>query len=149
LDDKKVNVSDKGLTLLKIAESLSLTPYPDAGGYSIGWGHFIKPTEAYLMQGINLATADALLTADVAWAVKAVNRYVTQALIQNQFDALVSLVYNIGETAFRKSTLLKLLNQGKLIACANEFGKWIHSQGIVDPVLVRRRAAEKLLFQTA
>ena len=142
-------VSTKGLALLKIAESLSLMPYHDAGGYSIGWGHFIKPDESYLMKGINLATADALLAGDVAWAVKAINRYVTQALIQNQFDALVSLVYNIGETAFRKSTLLKYLNQGKMIQCANEFGKWIYSEGIVSPVLKKRRAAEKLLFQTA
>jgi lysozyme len=98
---------------------------------------------------ITPAKAEALLYLDVEWAVKAVNRYVTLALRQNQFDALVSIVFNIGETAFRKSTLVRLLNEGKLIAAAAQFDRWKYSEGKVSKVLVARRAAEKTLFQTA
>lgn len=144
----EMNVSPKGLDLLKIAESMSLTPYRDAGGYSIGWGHFIEPNEGYLMKGINLRTASALLMADVSWVVAAINRYVQTALSQNQFDALTSLVYNIGETHFRHSHLLGFLNEGNLLAAANEFGKWDHANGVVSAVLTKRRAAEKALFQS-
>jgi lysozyme len=148
-----LTLSPKGLALLKTAEGLSLKPYKDAGGFSIGYGHFIKPEESGvggLMAGvITPAKAEALLYHDVEWAVKAVNRYVTLALRQNQFDALVSIVFNIGETAFRKSTLVRLLNEGKLIAAAAQFDRWKYSEGKVSKVLVARRAAEKTLFQTA
>lgn len=147
-----LRLSANGLALLKLEEGLpggkpALKPYPDAGGYSIGYGHFILPNEQYLMTGIQETTAETLLRADLAWASRAVNRYVTCSLTQNQFDALVSFVYNIGETAFRKSSLLKYLNQGRLIACAAEFPKWRHSQGVVSVPLVNRRAREKALFE--
>jgi lysozyme len=142
-------LSANGLSLLKSEEGLSLSPYRDASGYSIGYGHFIKPDETVLMTGIDPAKAEALLRADVAWAVRAVNKYVCVALSQNQFDALVDFVYNVGEGAFRKSTLLRMLNAGKLDAAAAEFGKWNHSDGAVNVALTARRAAEKALFQTA
>jgi lysozyme len=143
-----MNLSANGLDLLKREEGLLLKPYKDAGGYSIGYGHFIKPDEAALMQGIDQAKAEALLLSDIAWAVKAVNRYVTYSITQNQFDALVDFVYNEGETAFRKSLLLRLLNEGSLQAAADQFLRWKYSQGIVSQALVKRRAAEKTLFQT-
>jgi lysozyme len=144
-----VNLSAAGIAILKSEEGLSLKPYRDAGGYSIGYGHFIKPDESEFMVGIDQARADTLLIADVAWAVKAVNRYVTIALTQNQFDALVDFTYNVGETAFRRSTLLTLLNAGKLDAAADQFGRWNHANGVVNVALTARRAKEKALFQTA
>lgn len=92
-------LSANGLALLKKAEALpggkpALKPYRDAGGWSIGYGHFIKPEESGvggLMGGIDEAKAEALLVSDAGWATKAVNRYVTYTIMQNQFDALVSL----------------------------------------------------------
>lgn len=151
------SLSASGLALLKKAEALpggkpALKPYRDAGGWSIGYGHFIKPEESGvggLMSGIDEAKADALLVFDAAWATKAVNRYVTAPITKNQFDALVDFVYNEGETAFRKSTLLRLLNAGDLAAAAAEFPKWKYAQGKVSDALVARRAAERALFQTA
>lgn len=76
----------------------------------------------------------------------AVEKAVTATLSQNAFDACVSLTYNIGPEAFRKSTLVKLLNQGKYNQAAAQFARWNKAGGKVWPGLVRRRAAEAALF---
>ena len=67
-------------------------------------------------------------------------------LSQSQFDALVSLVFNIGGGAFRKSTLLQKLNAGDYAGASNEFMRWIKAKGRVLGGLVTRRAAERALF---
>jgi lysozyme len=67
-------------------------------------------------------------------------------LTQNQFDALVSFVFNLGVGNFRTSTLLKKLNAGDNDGAAQEFGRWIHAGGKALPGLVRRREAERALF---
>ena len=67
-------------------------------------------------------------------------------LTQNQFDALVSLTYNIGANAFTNSTLLKKLNTGDYKAAAHQFEVWINAGGQRMQGLVNRRAIEKLLF---
>jgi len=68
-------------------------------------------------------------------------------LKQHQFDALVSFAYNVGGGNLRSSTLLRKLNAGDYDGAALEFHKWNRSNGKVLPGLVRRRAAEALLFQ--
>lgn len=86
----------------------------------------------------------------------AIERMVTVPLNQNQFDALVSLVYNIGEGSphdpekkgFYWSTLRKLLNQGKYEAAAGQFSRYKYSGGVVYGGLVTRRAKEAALFMT-
>lgn len=75
-----------------------------------------------------------------------VNNDVTVPLTQNQFDALVSLCFNIGVTAFRDSTLLNLLNAGDYNGAAAQFSVWININGAVSQGLVNRRNAEKDLF---
>lgn len=77
-----------------------------------------------------------------------VNRVVNVPLTQNQFDALVSLAYNIGPHAFEASTLLKKLNVGDYYAAAEQFLRWDKSKGQILKGLVKRRAAEKKLFLT-
>ncbi|KQD16250.1 lysozyme [Acinetobacter baumannii] len=67
-------------------------------------------------------------------------------LTQNQFDALVSLAYNIGSGAFKGSTLLKLLNKGDYKGAADQFLVWNKAGGKVMKGLVRRREAERALF---
>ena len=70
------------------------------------------------------------------------------AINQNQFDALVSLCFNIGAGNFRSSTLLRVLNAGNLMAAADQFLVWDKVAGQVSDGLVRRRAAERALFVT-
>ena len=76
-----------------------------------------------------------------------VSHCVLVSLTQHQFDALVSLVYNIGIKAFVNSTLLQYLNAGNTQAAADEFGHWVYSNGEELAGLVTRRAAESKFFK--
>ena len=91
-------------------EGFSATPYPDHKGYSVGFGHLIKAGET--LDTVTREQAEGLLLGDVAWAEQAVRTAVHVDLDQNEFDALVSLAYNIGAGAFKNSTLVKKLNSG-------------------------------------
>lgn len=128
-------------------EGLRLNAYPDAGGYSIGYGHYLgtSPNPATCTQ----EQATAWLADDAQNAANAVNKFVTVPLTQNQFDALVSFAYNVGVDAFRKSTLVKKLNLGDTHSAAAEFNRWIYSQGKIVVALMDRRAAESALFSGA
>ena len=90
--------------------------------------------------------AEAWFLEDVAWAEDCVNRSVTGVLTQNEFDACVSLCFNIGCRAFSGSTLVKLLNGHNFDAAALEFVKWNKQAGHVLAGLTRRREAEAELF---
>ena len=89
-----------------------------------------------------------MLKTDCLIAEKTVNDRVCQPLNQNQFDALVSLVFNIGSGAFLHSTLLKKLNAGDFISAAPEFLRWDKSANHTLPGLTARRRAEHDLFLT-
>ncbi len=80
--------------------------------------------------------------------VKAVNNAVTVPLNQDQFDALVSFTFNLGEGNLKSSTLLKKVNAGDFAGAAQEFQRWNKAGGKVLPGLTRRRACEALLFQS-
>ena len=75
-----------------------------------------------------------------------VNNLVKVPLTQNQFDALVSLTYNIGSGNFASSTLLKKLNAKDYQGAADQFPRWNKAKGKVLNGLTRRRAAERALF---
>ena len=110
---------------------------------TIGWGH----THTVKMGDvITEEKAQELFERDIAWAVAAVNREVNMGLTQNQFDALVSFVFNVGESAFGRSTLLRKLNAGDYEGAAREFPRWNKQAGIVLKGLTRRRAHEMELF---
>lgn len=94
------------------------------------------------------AQCDARFRLDLERFEMAIDRLVKVRLNQNQFDALVSLAFNIGSTNLANSTLLRLLNAADYNRAANEFGRWIHAGGAVLPGLIRRRAAERDLFLT-
>ena len=83
---------------------------------------------------------------DMTYAAQAVDRLVKVPLTQNQFDALVSFVFNIGDGAFAASTLLRYLNKGRYQEAAVEFMRWIHAGGKRLDGLIRRRRAEQELF---
>jgi lysozyme len=135
-----------GLTFTEKEEGCSLMPYQDSVGvWTEGYGH----TGADVVPGIAItqAQADTLLAQDIQAAVDAVNRLVDIQLTQEEFDALVDFVYNLGIGAFAESTLLKLVNKSDFVQAADEFEKWDHAGGVVLAGLMQRRLAEREMFQ--
>lgn len=141
-----MNISDAGLQIIRNFEGFSPNPYKDAGGWSIGYGHYMgaKPT----MQSVTKDQAENLLVSDTGKAVNAITKFVKVPLTQNQFDALVSFTYNVGVGAFLGSTLLTLLNRGDYTGASAQFSRWNKSQGKVNATLTARRASEQTLFNT-
>lgn len=140
------SLSAAGRARLEGFEGFSATPYPDHKGNSIGFGHLIKPGEnlTYLTR----EQAGEILSSDVAWAEAAVRSSIKVALSQGQFDALVSFCFNVGEGAFKRSTLVRKINANDPTAAA-EFDRWIHASGKVLSALVDRRAAERSAFESS
>jgi lysozyme len=136
--------SREGLHLTEQFEGCRLQAYQDIKGvWTIGYGH---TRGVYLGQTITQAQAEAFLLEDVQVAVAAVNCLVTVQLTQHEFDALVDFVFNIGETAFATSTLLRRLNVRNFAAAAGEFERWDMCGGQHVAGLLRRRLAEKAEF---
>lgn len=121
---------------------------PD-GTWTVGYGHTRTAREG---ADITEADADGLLIYDLAAVVRAINEWVFSPLTQNQFDALVAFVFNIGLPNFRRSSVLRRLNEGQHLqaACAMEMWRTADFEGerIVIDALVRRRSAEMALFLT-
>lgn len=143
-----MQTSQRGVDLIKSFEGLSLTAYPDPGTggapWTIGYGHTkgVKPG-----MKITAAWAEELLRDDLAEFEAAVNGLVKVRLCQHQFDALVSLAFNIDARAFSDSTLLRLLNSGMYDDAALQFQRWNKAGGRVLAGLTRRRMAERKLFE--
>lgn len=138
-------LSPQGVAVLAELEGFSATPYADYKGQSIGYGHLIQPGED--LRYVTPAQAQELLLSDVSWAEAAVRSAVTLDLNQPQFDALVLLAYNIGAGAFRRSTLVRMLNAGDVAGAAAQFPRWNMAGGQVLPALVARRERERSLFE--
>ena len=146
-----MKISNKGLELIKTFEGLSLKPYLDAVNIpTIGFGNtFYENMKKVTLQDetITEERADSLFNFLVTTNfVNVVNRLVIVDINQNQFDALVSFVYNLGSGNFEKSTLLKKVNQEDFIGASLEFEKWNRASGKVLNGLTKRRLAEKELF---
>jgi lysozyme len=142
-----MKTSKRGLSLIRHFEGFSPVPYCcPAGKLTIGYGHVIVAGEEFQASGISQKIAENILKQDVSMLEEAMAKFITANLSQNQFDALTSFIYNIGIKAFEKSTLLRLLNEGKSEEAAAEFFKWIYAGKVAQTGLIRRRAAEKQLF---
>ena len=142
-----MNISQTGIDLIKQFEGCKLEAYQcSAGVWTIGYGH----TGSDVTKGrkITLTEAESLLKQDLIVHCNNVSKLVKVSLNQNQFDALVSFIYNIGINAFKNSTMLKYLNKGEFYAAAKEFDRWIYAGGKVSEGLKNRRTAEKTLFLT-
>ena len=147
------HLSNRGAQFIGRFEGFRANLYNDAAGHcTIGYGHLVhrgacngsEPPE--FTRGISEEDAGKLLRKDAQSAADAVHRMVKVPLNQQQFDALVSFVYNLGAGAFQTSTLLKDINAGNFGAVPGELGKWTHAGGRVLPGLVTRRQAEGRLF---
>ena len=142
-----MKLSDAGLALIQSFEGLRLTAYPDPGTggepYPIGYGHTggVKPG-----QTCTPAQARAWFAQDTQAAVCGVAGAIKVPVTQNQFDACVSLAYNVGLGDFRASTLLKLLNQSRYTEAADQFPRWNRAAGKVMQGLINRRAKERAYF---
>jgi lysozyme len=143
-----VNISEKGKSLIKSFESLELKAYKcSANVWTIGYGHTknVKQDDV-----ITEAQADCYLMQDLYETEKAINKLVRVPLSQNQYDALCSLVFNIGSYAFSKSTLLAKLNVGDYVGASEQFRGWNKitqsNKKIISAGLVRRRQTEEDLF---
>jgi len=156
-----MQVGQNGKNLFKEWEGLVLREYPDSGGApTIGIGHLLTQSERtsgkIVIGGQALDYRDGLteqqcwdlLDQDLDVAERAVNAAVTVALNQNQFDALVSFTFNVGEGAFRGSTLLKLLNQGQYSEVPAQLRRWVRDNGQIVQGLVNRREKEIVLWNT-
>ncbi len=139
--------SGKGLTLTEQFEGCKLTAYQDqAGVWTIGYGHTGPDVARGLT--ITLEEAAALLEKDVRTAAAYVNDVVAVRLIQEEFDALVDFVFNLGRGTFERSTLLRELNAGNFAGAAAQFELWDRAGGAVVAGLLRRRQAEAALFKS-
>lgn len=141
-----MKTSDKGIDLIKKYEGLRLNAYLDAVGvWTIGYGHTlnVKSTDV-----IDKAQAEYFLRQDVEFAEKEVNKH-NLNINQNQFDALVSFVFNLGVGNFARSTLLrKIKSNANDPTIRKEFERWIYAGGKVLNGLVRRRKEEANLYFT-
>lgn len=144
------HINAAGLAMLKDFEGLRLTVYNDSAGKpTIGYGHLIKPGEDFTA-GITEEYAEEMLRQDLHYAETAVSRFIRTGLTDNQFAALVSLVFNTGNAPLL-GTLGRKLNQivePDYAGAADEFLRWDHAGGEVVPGLTRRRKAERELFLT-
>lgn len=140
-------VSPAGIALIRRFEGLRLEAYRDAAGiWTVGYGHTGPDVHEGMV--ITPAEAERLLAVDLQRFEAAVERSVVRPATQGQFDAMVSLCYNIGPNAFQQSTVLRRFNAGNDHGAAEAFILWVRARGTILEGLVRRRAAEIVRFLT-
>lgn len=140
-----MKISENGINLIKSFEGCCLDAYKcPSGVLTIGYGH----TGSDVKTGLKITSqqAEELLKKDLEYFENKINNLLCVQLNQNQYDAIVSFVFNIGVGAFSESTMLKFLNSGCISLAAEQFDRWIYSGGIKLNGLVKRRKAEKELF---
>ena len=140
-----MNISQEGLSLIKKFEGCEYNAYKCAAGvWTIGYGHTAGVKEGDL---VTQQEADKILEEDMKEYEGYINDYVTVDLNQNQFDSLVSWVFNLGPNNLKSSSMLKVLNNGAYEDVPAQIKRWNKASGKVLEGLIRRREAEALLFE--
>ena len=141
-----MKTGEAGIKLIKGFEGLRLHPYQPVPGdkWTIGYGHTVGVSRG---QFITVEEAHEFLRQDLRVYESCVSKYVKVALNQNQFDALVSFVFNVGCDAFYRSTMLRMLNLKQYWVCC-QFMRWNKFRGKELKGLTRRRKSEADLFKT-
>lgn len=145
LRPKRPRFNRRGVNLIAEFEGFRSCPYRDVVGvWTIGYGTTgnVGPHSPCITE----AVAKNWLRRDAREFGREIRRLVRVRLSNNEYSALVSFAYNVGAGAFASSTLLRLLNEGKRQAAADQFGQWVYAGGQVYQGLVRRREAERELF---
>ena len=139
-----MKLGERGTEILKYFEGCKLTAYQDSVGvWTIGYGH---TKGVYDGMTITQDQAEQMLLSELEEYEGYIENMVTVPLTQNQFDALVVWIYNLGPTNFKNSTLLKELNAGNYNAAGQEITRWNKAGGKVLAGLVKRREAAAELF---
>lgn len=149
-----MNISAQGLDLLIQREALSKKTYRDSKGLlTIGVGHLltkkelrsglisIKDVQVSWPNGLTFQQCLDLYRQDLIRFERAVNQHVSVEISQHQYDALVSFAFNVGTTAFKRSTLVRTLNQHDYHRATREFARWR-----IPPTIISRRAGEQAQF---
>lgn len=145
---RNMQLSKVGLKLIKAYEGYRpVDRYLVNGHHVVGYGHMIEGDDSLVL---TRKEAEELLRRDLEPYEDMVNETVHAPLSQSQYDALVSLAFNIGPRAFTDSDTLRALNNGRPLDAASGFDVWrkstINGKTYVVDALMRRRAAEKALF---
>lgn len=143
-----MRTSPAGVLAIEQFEGCVLHTYRcPAGVCTIGCGH----TGPEVVPGLTWTRAQAqdALQKDLARFERAVDEAVTQPLTQGQFDAMVSLAFNIGADAFARSSLVKAFNAGNVKGAGQQFVVWHKVAGAPSAALLQRRASELWTFARA
>jgi lysozyme len=145
IEENIMAIAKSTLSFITKEEGLRNKAYKDSKGLlTIGVGHLIKADEKHLLTAtLTDEQVEELLQSDLRWCQDAVDNHVKVPLTQNQYDALYSLCFNIGETNFRKSTVLRKVNENDLKGAADAILMWNK-----PAVLQKRRERERALFLT-
>ena len=146
-----MRLSEAGIKFIQTWEGLKLKAYRDSKGLpTIGIGTTRYPDGTKVQMGDSCTEAQAYewFRFDIARFEAVVNRVIKIPLKQNQFDALVSLVYNIGETNFTKGTVDDKLNANQIDAALATWLTYVYSGGRKITGLANRRIAEVKLFKS-
>ena len=139
-----LNIGQRGIEIIKHFEGCELEAYKcPAGVWTIGYGHIKGVSEG---MSITQEQAEQMLLDELKEYENYINELVVVDLSQNQFDALVSWVYNLGPANLKSSTLLKVLNSGDYAGVPEQIERWNKAGGKVLEGLIRRRLAESSLF---
>jgi lysozyme len=150
-----MTASENGIKIIKQFEGLRLNAYKDPGSktglpITIGYGSTMYKSGAKIQLGDTITKEQALEL--LLWEIEtktSVLRGMNLKLNQNQFDAVTSLVYNIGMGNFNTSTLLKRIRYNPNDPdIRNQFGRWIYNDGKIMDALVKRRKLEADLYFT-
>jgi lysozyme len=144
--------SANGRGFIEQEEGVVLHLYKDSAGlWTIGAGHLVRPGECF-GAGLTRIQADDLLSKDLAKVEACVRAFARPDITQNQFDALVSLGFNIGTGGLASSTVARLYAKGDLAGASDAFLMWNKradpktGQLVVDQGLMARRQRERALF---
>lgn len=146
-----MKLTEAGLDIIKASEGLRLQAYLcPANVLTIGYGHTSRAGKPEVKSGMKITKeeAEAILLRDLVKYEDAVKRLVKVPLNDNQYSALVSLCYNIGEGNLAKSTVLARVNAKDFTGAAKAFAMWNRGGGKVLPGLTKRRQVEADLFLT-
>lgn len=156
-----MKISLRGKELIREVEDLRTEVYLDSGGApTIGIGHLLTKSErlsgkicigttiGHYKEGLSVDQVWMLFDQDIAPVEQTITNSVRVPLSQNQFDALCCFVFNIGPSAFKESTLLRLINQSFYDQVPVQMRRWVHDNGIVVLGLKNRREKEVALWES-
>lgn len=142
------SISTEGLELIKYFEALRLEAYTDQPGvWTIGYG-----TTRGVIKGMKITKekAEELLMDDIKYFQNGINKLIKVSLNQNQYDAIVSFVYNVGLGSFKASTMLRMINLKNFLGASDQFTRWVYitilGKKVVSRGLRNRRLKERELF---